>query len=362
MPESDLIDAIRTRLIQWFIRSARPLPWRDEPRDPYAVWISEVMLQQTRVDVVVGYYRRWLQRFPDVRTLAAAPLDDVLKAWEGLGYYSRARNIHRAAAAIVARHDGQLPASLEALRALPGIGAYTAGAVASIAFGLDEPVLDGNVKRVLCRLFRVEDDPARGATLRRLWDLARQLLPAGQAGTFNEALMDLGATICIPRTPRCDVCPVAKQCRAFQEGVQDELPRRRARKPVPHYDIAAAVVWKKGRMLIDQRKPEGLLGGLWELPGGKVEPGETREDAVVREVREEVGLEVTVRGYLTSVDHAYSHFRITLHVFECDWVSGTARPIACEQVRWVRPSQLAEYAFPAANNRVFEVLRGRLGP
>ncbi len=312
------------------------------------------MLQQTRVETAGPYFARFLERFPDVAALAAAPLDAVLKAWEGLGYYSRARNLHRAAGKIVSQHGGEIPSTAEALRALPGIGRYTAGAIASIAFGRDEPVLDGNVMRVLCRLFAIAGDPKGAAVGKRLWKLAGELLPRGSAGEFNQAMMDLGATVCLPRSPRCDQCPVRADCRARAAGRQEKLPTRVKAKAVPHYTIVAGVIHKGARLLIDQRAPQGLLGGLWEFPGGKVEAGETLQDALRREVREEVGLEVAVGEKIGVVRHAYSHFKITMHVFRCVHIRGRARAIACQQVKWVLPGELDAYAFPAATKKIIE--------
>jgi A/G-specific adenine glycosylase len=358
MNRKQRMEAVRKALPVWFDSHARRMPWR-ENRSAYRVWISEIMLQQTRVETVRDYFVRFIKRFPDVGSLARSPLEDVLKAWEGLGYYSRARNLHAAAKVIVQELDGQLPSRREELLKLPGIGPYTAGAIASIAFGADEPVLDGNVKRVLCRLLAIAEDPRRPETEKKLWRLAGRMLPAGQGGDFNEALMDLGATICTPSTPRCEQCPVSSACKARSLGRENSLPVKAPKKKIPHRDIAAALIRRRGRILIDRRKPQGLLGGLWELPGGKVEPGETPAQAVVREVREEVGLEVEVLEHLTSVDHAYSHFRITLHVYVCKALRGRARAIQPEAVKWIRPDQLEQYAFPAANHKVFSVLRRR---
>ena len=317
------------------------------------------MLQQTRVETVRPYYERWMRRLPTVKDLAAARPDEVLKLWEGLGYYGRARNLHAAANVLAREHGGRLPRTAAELRRLPGIGEYTAGAIASIAFGADEPVLDGNVARVLSRVFRVRGDPRSAAGRNRLWTLARRLIPPGRAGEFNQALMDLGATLCTPRTPACVRCPVGEPCEARRRNEQEALPRKPRRKPLPHFTIVAGVIRRRGRILIDRRPPDGLLGGLWEFPGGKVEPGETLEAALRREVREEVGLTIRIDEAIDEVEHAYSHFRITLHVFACESPAGRARPLACDAVRWVWPSQLDRYAFPAANRRVIRGLMSK---
>lgn len=342
-------------LLAWFRRRRRDMPWR-RTRDPYAIWISEIMLQQTRVTAVTPYYLRFLERFGAVEVLARARLDTVLKFWEGLGYYTRARNLHKAARKIVRDFNGKLPNTAEELQTLPGVGRYTAGAVASIAFGLDEPVLDGNVTRVLCREFRISEAPKDEAVQQTLWRLARRLIPPGEAGDFNQAMMELGATICLPRNPRCDECPIRPLCRAYRYNEQAKLPRKADKKPLPHHTIVAGVIRRGARILIDRRKPEGLLGGLWEFPGGKVEPGETLPAALRREVREEIGIEIAVGQEIAVVQHAYSHFRITLHAFECECKRGTARPIQCDDVKWVTVKQLSQFAFPKANHRILELL------
>jgi A/G-specific adenine glycosylase len=347
---------IQDRLLVWAHAHRRDLPWRGE-RDPYRVWISEVMLQQTRVETVIPYYRRFLSRFPTLRSLAEAELDDVLKAWEGLGYYARARNLHRAARRVMEHHGGQLPAEREALLALPGIGAYTVGAVLSLAFGQDAAVLDGNVRRVLSRLFAIDGDPRSAATRRKLWNLAEALLPPGQAGLFNEALMDLGATVCIPRDPRCADCPLSEGCQGHQGGDPERYPTRVQRRPLPHYDVAAGVIWRGDQLLISKRHTDDLLGGLWELPGGTRESGETLEECLVREVREELGIEIAVGDLMMAVRHAYTHFRVTIHVFHCRYLSGQPQALGCADWRWVRPDELDDFAFPAADRRIISSLR-----
>ena len=349
-------DAISRDLLTWFDAHRREMPWRNT-RDPYAIWVSEIMLQQTQVATVIPYYERFLKAFPTPEALAKAPEQRVLKLWEGLGYYSRARNLHKAAKHITADHAGRLPATPEGLLSLPGIGRYTAGAIASIAFGLNEPVLDGNVMRVLSRLFNIHDVLQDTATQKSLWALAEKLLPAGRPGDFNQAMMELGAMVCTPRSPECDTCPLRARCRARKAGCQAELPNKKKPKAVPHYTIVAGVIRNaRGQILIDRRPPTGMLAGLWEFPGGKVEPGETLEQALAREVMEEVGLTVDIGELLDVTEHAYSHFRITLHTFACTRVAGRIRAIACEAVRWVRAAELPDYPFPKANHAVLKQL------
>ena len=257
--------ALARKLIKWFEANARELPWRWR-RTPYRVWLSEIMLQQTQVDTGIPYFRRFTARFPTVKALADAPLDEVLKVWEGLGYYARARSLHRAAQVVSRERGGRFPKTVEGLMRLPGVGRYSAGAIASLAFGVDAPVVDGNVARVLCRIFAIERDPRDRRTRDELWSLAGSLLPPGQAGKFNEALMELGATVCTPRAPKCGACPIAALCEARRRGLQEQLPVRFPRKVIPHYDVTAAVIRRRGRVLIAQRPPEGMLGGLWVSP------------------------------------------------------------------------------------------------
>ncbi len=349
------------RLLDWYQHHQRDLPWR-RTKDPYRVTVSEFMLHQTRVQTVLPYYRRFLGLFPDWPSLAAAPLDRVLKAWEGLGYYARARNLHALAQRVCSEHGGHLPESEEALLALPGVGPYTAGAILSICFGRDRPAIDGNTRRVLCRVFQITQDPTRPEGRRRLQAIAASLLPPGQADIFNQAWMDLGAVICTPRRPACGECPLGDACRARKLQIQESLPVRRPRKPLPHHDIAAGVIWRGAQILIARRPPTGLLGGLWEFPGGKREPNESLEECLVREVREELGIDIEADQLLSTVRHAYTHFRITLHAFHCRYISGEPQSIGCTAWKWVTPQQLDQYAFPAANRAIIESLQGPKPP
>jgi A/G-specific adenine glycosylase len=344
-------------LLRWAEKHLRPLPWRVEPRDPYRVWVSEMMLQQTQVATVIPYFRRFTEHFPTVQALAAAPLDGVLKLWEGLGYYARARNLHRAAREVVAEFDGRLPDTVKELVKLPGIGRYTAGAIASIAFGRDAPVLDGNVKRVLCRVYAIRADARRSAIQKKLWALAEANLPKGRAGRWNEAIMELGATVCLPRSPRCDECPLAAVCRARALGIQNKLPTKATQKRLPHYDVTAAVIRKRGRVLIAQRPVSGMLGGLWEFPGGKRERGESLEECLRREIKEELGIEIEVGQPATQVEHTYTHFRITLHAFECRLASGRPHAIQVADWRWVRLNELDGFAFAVTDRKIIKVLQ-----
>lgn len=345
-------------LFTWYAAHARSLPWRDHP-DPYAVWVSEIMLQQTRVETAIPYFERWMERFPDIPTLAAASLQEVLQVWEGLGYYSRARNLHRAAQIVTTEHNGKLPADIKTLRRLPGIGRYTAAAIASIAFGMDAAALDGNIRRVMARVFDVSE-PARSTSgEKRLWELAEANLPAGQAGDYNQALMDLGALVCTPKSPACERCPLESNCLARQLGIQEERPVTAPRPELPHHTVAAAIIQRNGTILIAQRPPNGLLGGLWEFPGGKLQEGETLAQALQREICEELQAEVAVNEPFGIYQHAFTHFRITLHAFRCRLVGGEPRPLEASDIRWVRPDELHDYPMGKVDRQIASRLASR---
>ncbi len=352
---SDLFVELRQTLLIWYRQQGRQLPWR-ETRNPYAIWISEIMLQQTQVKTVLPYYQRWLQLFPTVHDLAAADQQSVLKAWEGLGYYARARNLHKAAKVIVEQHQGQFPDEFEAVVALPGIGRTTAGGILSAAFNQSLPILDGNVKRVLARLIALRQPPSQA--LSQLWELSTALVSPHEARDFNQALMDLGATVCTRHRPACLICPWRSPCAAYNQNVQLEIPMTETRAPLPHKQIGVAVVWnEQGQILIDRRPQSGLLGGLWEFPGGKIEPEEAVEDCIRRELQEELAIDVAVGDRLITIDHTYTHFKVTLNVFHCRHVAGEPQPIKCDEVRWVDVSELDQFPFPKANGQIIEAIR-----
>jgi len=324
---------LSSKLLKWYTKNARVLPWRGHP-DPYAVWISEIMLQQTRVETVIPYFEKWMKKFPTVRSLAKADEHDVLNLWEGLGYYSRARNLHKAAQVVADQFDGKLPRSVAELRILPGVGRYTAGAIASIAFGLNEPVLDGNLHRVYARLFNVDipADSTEGEEL--LWNIATENLPKGRAGDFNQAMMDLGATICLPKNPRCLLCPLLGECEAQKLGVQEERPVLKPKADVPSVVHASAIIVQRGRVLLAKRPSEGLLGGMWEFPNGEVTGDPLR--GLPNAIRAGYGLKVRVGEAVTIVQHAYSHFRVTVHAYRCELIETSKK----ENLKWVKISEL----------------------
>jgi A/G-specific adenine glycosylase len=315
------------------------------------------MLQQTGVTTVAPYFARFMDRFPTVEALARAALDDVLKAWEGLGYYARARNLHRSAQIIVEQHGGQVPIDPDQLARLPGIGRYTLGAILSIAFGQPAPILDGNVRRVLARVFAIQDDVRAPAPERTLWALSEALVPTDAPGPFNEALMDLGATLCIPSRPRCLACPVMPLCAARAQGLQDTLPIMPKRKQTPHYHVTAGIIVRGDEFLVAQRPLHKMLGGLWEFPGGKRDAGETLHDCLKRELQEELGVEVAVGDLVAVVPHAYTHFRITLHAFECTLVSGEPQALDAADIRWTTLDEVDRFAMAVTDQQIVAAWR-----
>ena len=354
-------------LLAWWAEQGRlGIPWKlslegvppapEQDLDPYGIWIAEVMLQQTQLAVALPYWTRWMEAFPTLEALAAASLDQVRLKWQGLGYYSRARRLHEAAQMLVGQ---PWPRSLEGWMALPGIGRTTAGSILSSAFNASLPILDGNVKRVLARLTAHPRPPARDEAL--FWSWSEALLDPLRPRDTNQALMDLGATLCTPRSPSCERCPWQLHCAAYASGDPCRWPVTDAPKSLPFQVIGVGVVLNAaGEVLIDQRLEEGLLGGMWEFPGGKQELGETIETCIVRELKEELAIAVTVGEELITVDHAYSHKKLRFVVHLCSWVSGEPQPLASQQVRWVRPEDLANYPFPAANTKIIAALLGRL--
>jgi A/G-specific adenine glycosylase len=361
MASTQLIAQIQARLLTWYRQQRRNLPWRNET-SPYRIWISEVMLQQTQVNTVIPYYRRFLEKFADVEALAAAPLAEVLKAWEGLGYYARARNLHQAAVEIVKKYGGRLPETYAELRVLPGFGDYTAGAVAAVAFGQAVPAVDGNVKRVIARLFALKTDLTRAPAAQELKQIATALVASEAPGDWTQAIMELGATTCLPKRPRCDLCPVGELCKAHLSGLEQSLPLKPAKKVLPHYDVTAAVIAANNTFLIAQRPLKGMLGGLWEFPGGKQQPGETLVECLRREIEEELGVEIEVGQPIVTVKHSYTHFKITLHAFHCRLAYGQLQNLGVAAWRWVTVDEMAAYAFSRADLKIIEALKQKNPP
>jgi A/G-specific adenine glycosylase len=380
------MNRLSSKLLTWYNTDKRTLPWRGYP-SAYAVWVSEIMLQQTRVETVIPYFEKWMRLFPSVHALAMAPEHDVLNAWEGLGYYSRARNLHKAAKIVVEEYNSEIPHDLNELRKLPGIGRYTLGAIASIVFGMDISALDGNIKRVYARIFDIAEPVDSPAGEKILWQLADKNLPRGHAGDYNQALMDLGATICVPKKPRCLICPVMELCKARQNGTQDQRPVMKPKKEVPRYVHAAAVIIERRKVLLAQRPSKGLLGGMWEFPNGRVNgdpakglskalkteyglrlkvkrnhraatlaPHASAGESPQGEQRDSVLLSGSRSAYksesLGIVQHGYTHFKVTVHVFQCGLISmpkGT-------NLKWVPLKDLDKYPMGKIDRQIAKMI------
>ncbi len=318
------------------------------------------MLQQTQVKTVLAYFPAFIEKFPTMQTLAKSNLEDVLKSWELMGYYARARNLHKAAQIIVDKYKGALPKDYQEIRSLPGVGDYIAAAVCSIAFGLPYPVIDGNVKRVVARIFEI-DVPVNGSKfLRMCKQKLSSIFNEKRPGDFNQSMMELGATRCLPKNPDCPECPVKNYCGAYSHSTQKNYPIKLPKKSIPEFKIALGVILHEDKLLITRRKEDGLLGGLWELPGGKVQAGESSSEACIREIQEEVNIRVKVSGFLTRIRHAYTHFRIQAEVFLCQYHSGNIKLNGPVDYRWVSASEMDRFAFPAANHKIFKLLKSKI--
>ena len=350
------IKSFQYQLHQWYETHQRPLPWR-ETNDPYKIWVSEVMLQQTQVKTVIPYYKRFLAQFPTLECLAKAQQHQVIKVWEGLGYYARVRNLHRAAQKVVDEYKTQVPENILDFKGLPGVGDYIAAAVLSIAFAIPLAVVDGNVMRVLARIFMNPEPVNKTSSATTYSKSATSLLEKNRPGIHNQAMMELGALICKPSSPDCPHCPIRKYCLSYQKKKVDDFPKRLKRRPTPEYHIAVGIIIKRNKLLITRRKSEGLLGGLWEFPGGKIEKDESPQEACLRELKEEVNLDVEIVSHLTQVKHAYTHFKIRMEVFICRYNDGRVRLRGPVAHRWITLNQIENFAFPKANHKFFALLR-----
>ncbi len=337
---------LSSRLLRWYQKNARALPWR-ETRDPYKIWISEVMLQQTTVKAVIPYYLRWIKTFPTVCHLARASRQKVLRLWQGLGYYARAKNLHKSSQILVKDFSGKIPQVFEQLRALPGFGPYTTGAVLSIAFNKKHPIIDANVRRVVMRLLAIEGF-ADTKNDEDIFKYLQKILPNKQVGDFNQALMELGAVVCRSREPLCGSCPVRQHCYAFQKGIQEIIPKPK-KSVIKDVRAVIAVIKRNGKYLIQKRPSSGLLADLWEFPGGKIEKKESAKAALVREVKEELGADVLTSRFLFDVIHYYTQFRVKLFVFDCQ-VKGRIKFHRFQ--RWVSPKSLSQFPMPSGSARI----------
>ena len=354
MTHPSLSAAAKRRLLAWFDRHARPLPWRRD-RDPYRIWLSEVMLQQTTVAAVAPRFDRFLAEVPDVRALAAADEQAVLKAWEGMGYYSRARNLRRAAQMIIERHGGALPDDPAAWAELPGVGRYILGAVLSQAFDRRLPVVEANTKRVLCRLFAQAGDPKSAPVQAWLWETAAAVLPRKRAGDFNQALMELGALVCTPEKPDCPRCPLKAECLARREGVQDRIPRRPARPMVVQVREVCVVPRHGGRVLLARRPAGGRWANMWEFPRAVLDDGDTH-DRAARRLIASLGLTATPGAELMTVRYGVTRFRMTMVCLEAAADAKRFRPGYYEEGRWLRPTELAGYPVSSPQRKLAAAL------
>jgi A/G-specific adenine glycosylase len=346
-------EKIQSRLLRWFEKNGRNLPWR-KIRAPYAIWVSEIMLQQTQVATVIPYFKKFLKSFPTIRHLARADLSEVLKVWEGLGYYSRARNLHRASKIVLNRFQGKIPDNLKDLLSLPGIGKYTAGAILSIAYNKESPILDGNVKRVLSRLCAISGNPRERKTENLLWHLSDSLIPKDFASSFNQGLMDLGAMVCISKDPQCSRCPLDHLCKGKASGNPEKYPSRIAKKKIPHIEAISAVIVRDRKVLLNQRPPKGLLGGLWEFPNWKTEEkGRLRSRLRLRtHIKKEMGMNVEVTEPLGTFKQTFTHFKLTLHTFYCQ-ATGNGKK---GKGKWIPIKNLDQLAMSRIHRRIANVL------
>ena len=345
-------EKIQSKLLQWFKKNGRDLPWR-KTQNPYAIWVSEIMLQQTQVGTVIPYYQEFLRSFPTINHLSKADLSKVLKAWEGLGYYSRARNLHRASQIVANHFTGRVPDSIRDLLSLPGIGRSTAGAILSFAYNREAPILDGNVKRILCRLFAISGNPVRVETEGLLWGISESLIPKGHSNQFNQALMDLGSMLCTPTDPQCSNCPLRSHCKGKASGDPERYPTKGSKKRIPHINAVSAVIQRDGKVLLHRRPLEGLLGGLWEFPNWPLNEREKWTDLLVGQVKNKIGLRVKIKRPLGPFHQTFSHFKLTLHVYHCQLVNGEVKG------KWVSLENLSLFPMSSVHRRIANLIGKR---
>ena len=351
--------SIPQKLLTWYDQNARELPWRSFP-SPYRVWVSEIMLQQTRVDTVLPYFERFVARFADIQSLAEAEQAEVFRLWEGLGYYSRSRNLHKTAKVLMNEHNGEFPSTIKELESLPGVGRYTAAAIASIAFNQPVAAVDGNIKRIYARLLNYQGIYGSTAFEKTISHFAQEILPPDRPGDFTQALMDLGSAICTPRQPNCPECPLQSDCLAAQNGTQNDLPLKAKKTPIPHYDVFVAVIWQEGKILLTQRGQKGMLAGLWEYPGGKVEPpDEDRAISLEELLLQKTGLQIVQKEKIGIFRHAYTHFKISVHAWHAEWLPPHSLSLPTN-MRWVLPKDLPNYPMGKVARRISNQINSEL--
>ncbi|HLF17802.1 MAG TPA: A/G-specific adenine glycosylase [Candidatus Omnitrophota bacterium] len=338
----------------WYVKGARDLPWR-RTRDPYKIWISEVMLQQTTVPTVIPYYKKWTQDYLTVKHVAGASLERILKSWQGLGYYQRARNIHKAAKLIVEKYSARIPDDYETLRTIPGFGPYTAGAVLSIAFDKRYPIVDANIRRVVMRLLAIKKQ-ATAQVDKDVYAYLDKIMPKRNLRTFNQALMELGALVCKNKEPLCSMCPIKDRCKAFKRGIQELIPQRKE-KLTHEIDVAVGIMERSDKFFIQKRPPKGLLAGLWEFPGGKVKKGETHRQALKRELKEELGITVKDAAFLTRIKHFYTKYKVNLYAYLCNT---EAVLFEDRNKKWVGKGEFFRYPMPSGTAKLVKHLEDTL--
>jgi len=339
-----------SRLLTWYDCRSLSLPWRTS-NDPYKIYLSEVMLQQTQIKTVLPYYKKWIEKYPTVCSVANASQEQILKQWEGLGYYGRARNFHKSCQIVVFKFNGHIPALTEEFSSLPGVGPYISAAVMSIAFNHPVPAVDTNAIRVASRLNMISGSSPGDS--QRIQKFLSANIAARRPGDFNQAIMDLGREICKSHNPKCALCPVSMFCKSLVNNCVDKYPYKIKSNKKPHYNIAVGIVWKKGKILISKRKEGGLLGGLWEFPGGKIVDEEGAKNCIVREIKEELGVHVKPTAFIKKIKHAYTHFSITMAAYNCTFLHGSPQPLGCDDWRWIWPNEIKTLPFPKANHKLF---------
>lgn len=366
MPKTDSSFSVNTsnhplaeKLVNWYAQCKRALPWRDNPL-PYMVWVAEIMAQQTRLETMLPFFDRWMKKYPDLRSLSEGKIQDVLKLWEGLGYYQRARNLHKAARMIMNDYGGKIPDRIDLLRKLPGIGPYTAGAIASIAFGKNEAAVDGNAARVLARLFNISLPINEAKGLKQAWRYAQEIMPIGQASDFNQSLMDLGAFICLPRAPKCDQCPLILDCNAKQLDIQDNLPVRKKFGEIPTRYYVSGVLTRKERILLRQRSQDGLLGGLWEFPNSEIDAVK-KADSALPELFTDLQVKGKLGHQLNEIQHRYSHFQARVIVFELILDSGQGQLAIKNNYRWFTKKELPDFPMGKIDRQIANQILSDVG-
>ena len=342
---------VADKLLAWYDAHLHSFPWRGI-NDPYKTWLSEVMLQQSRVQTVIPYYNRWVDMFPNIRSVAKAKVGSLLKMWEGLGYYARVRNFHLACKTVMNKYSGEVPNNSDLLSTLSGVGPYISGAIMSIAFNYPIPAVDSNAMRVVSRLSAIAGSAS--SSKKKVAMVLSSLICNVRPGDFNQAIMDLGREICTPKHPACNVCPLSGFCTAAVNNTVDKYPVKAKSREKSHYRVAVGIIWNNNDILISRRREKGLLGGLWEFPGGKIIDGETATKCIVREVREKLGVQVRPGAFLKQIKHTYSHLSITLDAYHCDYIDGAPRAFGCSDWRWIKPEQISSFPFPMANHKLFD--------